>query len=199
MSKHSTSEAEVGAVSSTADLILGVATGLSPIGPAVALYKIFEERKARKLERIVRAFISENGNSDEVRDFLNECDSDSEQEELFSEKLLDVLGDIDEEDKSKIIGKLFKCHRKGKISREMFFNLSKVIEKATLNTLYALKSWRNQPESVGSLIGVGLLQITFKKGPQTRLTGEQPERELDYEPTPDCHILMRLGVLNEWL
>ncbi len=90
-------QSEVNLVTSAADLVVGIATGVSPIGTASSLVQFFINRKEQVHRKVFAAFLSANGTAEEVKAFLLKCDSDEEYSRNFSEWLLDILGELDDE------------------------------------------------------------------------------------------------------
>ncbi len=131
-------QSEVNLVTSAADLVVGIATGVSPIGTASSLVQFFINRKEQVHRKVFAAFLSANGTAEEVKAFLLKCDSDEEYSRNFSEWLLDILGELDDEDKGKIVGNLFMAFRANKLSRIEFLQLSDIVKKAFLPYLNLL-------------------------------------------------------------
>jgi hypothetical protein len=75
------------------------------------------------------------------KDFINKLEMDNEFRQKVGEKLIFLLEQLDDIEKPKIIGKLFKAAINERISYEDFLRLSAIVQKAFLPDLNKLKSY----------------------------------------------------------
>lgn len=102
---------------------------------------INQKHTAKKIMRFLEAL---NNIADEEREnFLNDLAKDRKEETSVFENLLIILDRLDKDEKAFIIGNLFKLHILKIISREKFFRLASIVERAYLADLLALHSVYN--------------------------------------------------------
>lgn len=134
-----------------ADSAVTIFTQVSPLQIGTSFRNAYSNIKAEIFNEKLQSFLQETQElkKEETNKFLILLSNDKEE---FFKRLFIVIDRIDEKDKSKMLGKLFKSLVQGKVQSEDFLQLTSMIEKTYIEDLkYLIKRYSPQMLSIKTL------------------------------------------------
>lgn len=139
-------------------------------------------------------------------EFIKKLDNDSKYQSKVGEKLIILIEQLDDIDKPKIIGKLFKATINSEIDYEMFLRLSLIVNKSFLPDLIKLKYKGRFTQLIKEHFAMlGLMSLSIAENDRdkkilslARLGGENKQIDippiLNYEPNNLAELLIKYGL-----
>ncbi len=172
----------------------GIIKDVPILGTLHSLYKLGVGLKERHHYKKIAAFLSQLSDipKDQRDAFLKKMDEEKDYEESTFEKILYILDRLDETAKAEITGNLFKLYVMEVISKERFYRMTSIVERAFLQDLLSLHhtyssyvknsdqfrlNMRNKTLEE-SLFGLGLMNQSIRAERYPR--GILPENESGY-------------------
>ena len=147
---------------------------------------------AKKLLTLLKEL--ENVSTEKRNEQINKIDSNSEYKTKVGEKLLFIINNCEDSEKSIVIGKIFKAFLEEKINYDDFLRASNCINKITyIDFKSFLKTGitRNERGS-DALLNAGLLNFKFTKPKMFRDTHLRGEYGIIYETSEIGKIILRI-------
>lgn len=130
--------------------------------------------------------------------FIEEIESKKNENIKVGQTLLLIIDKLDDLDKARIIGNLFKATIKKQINYDEFMRLSSIVQKAFNADLLKLSSSSYYEESTKDhFISIGLMKLKLGKDlikSQATIDGGEPELMIDYEMTELSRKLYKFGL-----
>lgn len=145
----------------------GILKDIPVIGTFFNLYNLSQSISNVFFTKKIFKFLFELSSisSKERIDFIEQLENENEHIKI-GEKLLIIINNLDDEDKSAILGRLFKLLIEGKIELESFTRLCFIVQRTYLDDLKLLRDNENLEkisiDIKNSLSQVGILNQTIK-------------------------------------
>lgn len=147
----------------------GVIKDIPILGTLAKLYSAGKTIKEKIFEKKIIAFLreTEKVNSDQRDEFYQKMSNNENLRKKIGEQILVIIEKIDDLEKPKLLGKLFKAFMEERISFEMFHRFATIISNCFLPDLRKLPIYKdkNQFDSFTSvsLENLGLVHLYYVK------------------------------------
>ena len=178
----------------------GVLKEIPIIGSLAKLYSVGSTIQGKIFEKKILKFLYETDKiSDEKKaKFQAEIEQNPNYRNQIGEKLLIIIDKIDDNDKSTIIGKLFRKYIEEEIDLDVFQRLASTIVNSFLPDLKILYKYKEKPQwrsfTSTSLQNVGLTNLSYIKPEKYDTYGNQTDGS-EYTITELGDLLLELNVI----